>query len=532
MAAGVPLPPSHFYPPANAMPNAEYRGGGQPQIQILDPNVEHALTDVAKEAKDTKAKKSKKDAEQYPFVQTNYEAYSLQRMTPNVGDAKTWSKVGKLKSPFDSAKIYKDAIAHRKKTGLDPAKVYDRLLINQQGVIDRMLIQKRQEEKNPNAIWTLFDVRKVREPVRKGIFRADLETVKLVVTLRCQDKSRSTLNDKPPGSTASPGKFVGEIIDLSVPPKEGKKKKNKGDKPASPEPGDAAGADVLDGLQNEHPQGQPAYQGAADPWHGYGNDPYYNQAQNYNGQYPQTGANYDTWAQAQQGYNNNNYAVPPAAPMAPYHDNPFTPNVGHPEQYGPFYPPNDTRAYNDYSARSYSRSRSRNPSRYHSRHRSISQRRRHHHTPSVGSSLDDDGFWSPTYTSADTQFTPPPSPDIDDARLRRRGSHKRQTYHREGRTAYPDEQYVMVPVATRHDGQPLTYRPRRQRPGVAVLQDDYPGSRRQRAITDYAEGFEDADFTRRGRRGEGADFRRDPVRGSGYHDGYRPSGARRYSSMY
>lgn len=542
--AAIPVPPQHGYNDAHH--GDIHSQGHQARGDNMDP-LEDLLKNMTLDG--GKSKKANKKIKIKIPIEPEYEGYILTRIPARSGEKQTWAKVGKQLMPFDSQRLYKIAAEHRQRTGRNPSDVFKELLDHQRGIIDRLIAEKMRDERDPDAIWVLFDVSKIKKDIPQGFFRVDREVVNLQVILRRQEKATTSAVDRTAGNTTAAYTF-GDIIDLTKPMKEVKKdNKNKKSKEESNDHDFENDDDLIATFFGDQPTG--GHGGHSHHVDSYGQDhqPYAQQDPYHAGHYDQHNQfnhrdHQQQWPQQQLPVAGaipvpQHQQVPPQAPMAPdpFYNNPFAPQVGVPAQYE--FPPTlpghpEDQAHFDYSPRR------RHHSRSHSRSRSNPRRGHRHHwnVPSIGSvqSVADDGIWSPAPNS---DFTPPSTPDREEAfpvgSLHRRYSSnsRRQHYDQARHTRYPDERGVIQPGVSHRPGRDYNRYPterdsRRRRP-VVSYDDDYPASRRPRALIEYPDALDDADYGRRsGRRDDGVDYLRSDGRRERRYDN-ASRGPRRYS---
>ena len=523
--------------------------------RFVDPADELLQFDVGDEPK--RSKKDKKDKDKSGKntpVELRYEGYMLHKITPDAGAKPSWARVGKRAIPNDSDTLYARAMDHRKKTGMGPVTYFQRLSPNQQGVVDRLVTQRKSEEKDKNADWILYDVAKVEKTVRLGLLRNGRETVALRVILKRQDKNLTKSTDK----TARSAEMTYEkydIIDLTQPLQE--KKESKKDKKKKRDDGLDGLVDVDDpladlGIDDIPP---PPREGSRHREHSE-----HRERRAEMPPYPE-----DPWAGqrpvdpfAQQG------GPPPGAipvhgyPQQPYHPNPFQPNpeFGRPEQFS-WRPDDDDDDDSRARSRPRPRVRTRSPAarRRSSTRRASEERRRSRaienrledinakidrmnmaNDESSEGTRDSASVWSPAPSgrSFTPPSTPPQSPKFREPRPR--GSLQRRMSSGDprgpgylpryrGDRRYRDERVEIEPAYSyRSDRDRARYLPERRysearRPPLLhanTYDSDYPDNRAepryvpQRRLTNFAEAHDEADWEvpRRDRRDSGIDYTR------------------------
>lgn len=205
-------------------------GGGQPGVTIVpDPLAQYHedfLNDNIASAKPANKKgkkkddKSPKEEKKKPVVPiaTSFEGYVLTVIDPlRPGESASWVRTRKAQMPFNSQELYDKAMAHQKKTGLGLTGQFQNLGPNQQTLVNRLVAEKNLSEKEPNAEWNLFGVKKLYEE-RKSTFKTMRVNNAIRVTLRRGDKAKDTVQEILPKTTPL-GRFVDptNIVDLRDP---------------------------------------------------------------------------------------------------------------------------------------------------------------------------------------------------------------------------------------------------------------------------------------------------------------------------
>ncbi|KAK5129310.1 hypothetical protein LTR08_003614 [Meristemomyces frigidus] len=241
----APMPPGFhggFPPPQGAipvddwrpdLPVAAFRGEMHVDDWRPDPPVRHGQRDRSPSPVleffgndgDDIMPKTKKGKKATKPVEISFEGYMLHKAKPSVDQKSSWSRVGKRDLPFDDKKLLALVKDHRLKTRTGPAADFSQLSSNQQGVVLRLIAQRKEEEQNPNADWVLVDTQK------DGIwhFTRPMEVQKIQVILKRQDKSITKPGDRTLSSLPNTYQSY-EIIDLSEPllPKKTGKSKSDG----------------------------------------------------------------------------------------------------------------------------------------------------------------------------------------------------------------------------------------------------------------------------------------------------------------
>ncbi|KAK4546440.1 hypothetical protein LTR36_002117 [Oleoguttula mirabilis] len=479
-AGGPGAIPINDWPADDPMAHRGRHGGSPPpMVSFMDDDV------------DPKPKK-KKDRKPTEPVEVRFEGYMLQRAEPLRGQKPTWARVGKRDLPFDDKKLETLVKEHRLKTRTGPATDFAQLTANQQGVVNRLVEDLKQTEKNFAADWVLADVQ------RSGIphLTRPMEVRKIRVIIKRQDrnytKPESGTN---PGSASTYQSY--EIIDLNEPvaaAKGGKAKK--GGKKQQ----DDGIMDVLDGQFGVGIPGMgqdPAYgRGGV---HGQGQGP-------FQGHNEDQGQGYQHQQQQQQHYQPGPMGdpmgmgmgqhPPPLPPGAFPVEQPFQPPVSPPFVGNPFQPNPEFVQPGQYQspfmgesqdAVGGQRPRARVPLRSLSRPRRSSSARRMRQLEgevedlkdkmenwhiSSGSSAEGDSVFSRAQSGG--SFTPPSTPPLSDAGRPRGSLHRRKSldrrpsYRAQPRDRrYTDEHaevrpaYTPQPRAARHAPERHRYSPER-----------------------------------------------------------------------
>ncbi|OQO14780.1 hypothetical protein B0A48_00162 [Cryoendolithus antarcticus] len=337
-------------------------------------------------------------------VEIRHEGFVLTKITPPNGEKPVWSKVGSRPIPLDDVRLEAMGRKHLQKSGVTAGTYFTKeLSTEQQGIVDRLINQKTNRERETNVEWVLFDVAKIDERVKVNFFQDNIVTTKLRLIIRRQAVKSS--NPKKPNTSTSYD--YGEIIDLSVPlnanlGKKDGKKDNVNKKKQSDLDDDLLASIMYDTPpaksnkkknNNHQHQFQDDLYGT-DPFSGHGNQHNNRQdnfahhgdafgGQNFNQQpYAQQPLQGDPFAHVPGAIPVDDYArhhnVPPAVPMPPPL-NPFQPEVGAQAQYDAY----GANAYEPYGParittrpRSQSRLRQEELDREDERRRSRSRRRR------------------------------------------------------------------------------------------------------------------------------------------------------------
>lgn len=406
---------------------------------------------------DQRRRKDKKSMEP---VEVRYEGYILQRAEP-LGDQKpTWARIGKRELPFDSQKLQALVKEHRLKTRSGPATDFTQLNANQQGVINRLIEERKQSERDLAADWILVDIQKM------GIrhFTRPMEVKKIQIILKRQKKKDAKTGDRTvPGSANTFQSF--EIIDLTEPLIS--QKAGKGKKSGKKQQDDGI-MDVLDdsfglgmqglgqdtgysqGVSNTHGQGNPQ---------GHFQDQFHAPSHNQQPAFPPQQAPFGGQVEMPQ------YPPPPpgAFPVEPQYQqpvsppfagNPFMPNPelrqpGHFESPFPEHDHGGGRGQRR-RARAAMRSPSPRPRRSSSARKlkqlegeveDLKDKMENWHVSSGSSAEGGDSVFSGPQSGR--SFTPPSTPPLSDAGRPRGSLHRRKSFDRrpEYRTQARDRRY-------------------------------------------------------------------------------------------
>ena len=176
-------------------------------------------------------------------VGDKYEGYMLERANPRgTGEKLSWSRVGKRALPFSEKKLYEIMRAHRKRSGKTSEEDFAALSSNQRGIIDRLILDRKLNEKNKNADWVLVDVQK---DVSWKWRTVDVRKIQVIIKRYDKNQASGTGNHAAGGGKTS--YQFGEIIDLSEPP-EKKKDHNNNGKDGAKKPRKPNNLDNLDNL--------------------------------------------------------------------------------------------------------------------------------------------------------------------------------------------------------------------------------------------------------------------------------------------
>lgn len=216
------------------------QGGGQPDIiwpdddndnfaqhdAFFNDNIHGAKVDNKKGKKNDKAAKEKKPV--VPIV-PSYEGYIFTVLDPlRPGETASWVRTRRAQMHFNSQELYDKAIAHQKKSGLGLSGQFQALGPNQQTLVNRLVAEKNATEKESNAEWKLFGVRKNFEE-RRYAFKTLRVNNSIRVTIRRGDKAKDKVAEYSGGKIPDSEIDADNIVDLRVPVKKEEKKEDKKD---------------------------------------------------------------------------------------------------------------------------------------------------------------------------------------------------------------------------------------------------------------------------------------------------------------
>lgn len=225
-------------------------------VDILGDLLAGVNTKAAKTNKD-KNKSADKANDKKPRkpIEPTYEGFILTQIASASGEKPHWGKVIQRPMPFDSARLYNQAVAHHRKLSISIPEHFARLATDKQGVINQLIERRKLAEKDDYADWVLFDVEKISREQKRGFMRIEKVVVALHVILKRQDKAPTAPKAQSAKQNTSLAYDPSQIIDLSQPvkaPKEEKKdgaKKNGKDKKNKVDPHQ----DILDNIINNIP---------------------------------------------------------------------------------------------------------------------------------------------------------------------------------------------------------------------------------------------------------------------------------------
>lgn len=187
-------------------------------VQILDP-----LSD--RDDRGGNRKKDKKDKDKDDNKDSNkgsrtiYEGCVVERLKPLPGETISWRKCGRRPLPYTQEELIRLVRKHRKVANIVSADAdFKRLGSDKQGIINRMIEEKKLYEKSKTAEWTLVDVQSIER--RVGWSK---EIIRLQIVIKRVDKGSDKNSYAANGTNSYPQE---DVIDLSK-PLEKKKDKTK-----------------------------------------------------------------------------------------------------------------------------------------------------------------------------------------------------------------------------------------------------------------------------------------------------------------
>lgn len=154
------------------------------------------------EKKEGKRKKNGKDGdaedEKRPRtpIKPSYEGYVFTVLNPiRTGEEGNWVRTRRAQMSFSSQELYDKATAHEKNSGLGLFGQFRALGPDQQTLVNRLLTEKNNAEKERHAEWKLFGVRKNYEE-RRTTFRTWRVNHAIRVTIVRGDKAKDNIASK------------------------------------------------------------------------------------------------------------------------------------------------------------------------------------------------------------------------------------------------------------------------------------------------------------------------------------------------
>jgi hypothetical protein len=163
----------------------------------------------------------KKNKKKVP-VDIQYEGFMLEKAQPKPGEKPSWARVGRRPLPFDDKAMVDMVKKHRRQKGGTIDDDFKQLTSNQQGVVNRLLEERRRKEKTKNADWILYDVQRFG----KWKWRT-VDVRQMQVIIKRVDKNIPLKNGEYVKNAVKNQYHDFEIIDLAEPTNNGKKKDKK-----------------------------------------------------------------------------------------------------------------------------------------------------------------------------------------------------------------------------------------------------------------------------------------------------------------
>ncbi|GAB7331099.1 hypothetical protein MBLNU13_g02583t1 [Cladosporium sp. NU13] len=253
--------------------------GGQPEVSFVgDEDVRDAYPQDAyygevfpeakpaakKGKKNDKNDKSTKEKKPAAPIVPSYEGYMFTVLDPiKPGETVSWIRTRKSLMPLSSQELHDKAIAYKKESGLGASGQFQALGPNQQAIVNRLVDAKNAAEKEANAAWTLFGVRRNYKELRTT-FKTWRINDAIRVTIRRGDKTKDVVSDRP--RSLIPFDDKDNIVDLSQPAvkkekgKEKEKEKEKEKDPAPKKKKKQAAANAVPEYSNDQQHGDPYHQ--------------------------------------------------------------------------------------------------------------------------------------------------------------------------------------------------------------------------------------------------------------------------------
>lgn len=191
---------------------------------FLDANFPEPKAATKKNAKSKtdKGKETEKDKKPTKPIVPRYEGFMISVLDPITPDQNApWVRARKAVMPIESQELYDKAVAHQKKTGLGISGQFQSLGPNQRAIVNRLVSEKNISEKDSNAEWVLFGVKKMYEERRTWSKTLRVNNA-MRVTIKRQDRTTNTVAPMGTSGTGAPY-HDDEIIDLTQPQKAPKK---------------------------------------------------------------------------------------------------------------------------------------------------------------------------------------------------------------------------------------------------------------------------------------------------------------------
>jgi hypothetical protein len=252
-------------PGYNGQPGVSFVGDdGQdayPQEAYYDdvfPEAKPATKKGKKSDKNDKNDKAIKEKKPVVPIVPSYEGYLFTVLDPiRPGETVSWIRTHKSLMPLSSQELYDKAMAYKKESRLSTSGQFQALGPNQQHIVNRLVDEKNASEKETNATWTLFGVRRNYKEHRTT-FKTWRINDAIRVTLRRGDKTKDVVSDLPRSQVPFDDKD--HIVDLSQPAVKKEKEKEKEKEAAPKKKKKQPAANVVPEYFNDQQYAQPYQQ--------------------------------------------------------------------------------------------------------------------------------------------------------------------------------------------------------------------------------------------------------------------------------
>jgi hypothetical protein len=244
------------------------------------PEAKPATKKGKKNDKSDKNDKNDKSTKEKKPIVPSYEGYLftvLDAIRP--GETVSWIRTRRSMMPLTSQELHDKAIAYKKESGLGASGQFQALGPNQREIVNRLVAEKNAAEKEANAAWTLFGVRRMYKE-QKSLLKTWRINDAIRVTLRRGDKTKDVASDLPRSQV--PFEDKANIVDLSQPAVKKEKEKEKEKDPVPKKKKKQQAANAVPDYYNDQQYGEPYQQDYAqnvDPYPAYENTQPQHQAQ-------------------------------------------------------------------------------------------------------------------------------------------------------------------------------------------------------------------------------------------------------------
>jgi hypothetical protein len=185
----------------------------------------------------------------------SYEGYLFTVLDPiRPGETVSWIRTRRSAMPLSSQELYDKAMAYKRESGLGASGQFQALGPNQRDIVNRLVAEKNAAEKEANAVWTLFGVRRNYKE-QKTLLKTWRINDAIRVTLRRGDKTKDVASDLPRSQIPFEDKTV--IVDLSQPAVKKEKEKEEKKDPAPKKKKKQQAANVVPEYFNDEQYGAP-----------------------------------------------------------------------------------------------------------------------------------------------------------------------------------------------------------------------------------------------------------------------------------